>query len=41
MSVRIEGVTKRFGAKTVLDSVSLEVADGEFTVLLEIGRAHV
>ena len=34
MSVQLSRISKNFGLKTVLDSVSLDVADGEFTVLL-------
>jgi len=34
MSVTVDRITKTFGAKTVLKDVSLEVGDGEFTVLL-------
>ena len=34
MSVRVDKIVKTFGSKRVLDAVSLEVADGEFTVLL-------
>jgi multiple sugar transport system ATP-binding protein len=33
-SVRLEHVTKRFGAVTALDDVSLEIADGEFMAVL-------
>ena len=32
--VRLENVTKRFGAVTALDGVSLEIADGEFFAVL-------
>ncbi|WP_051166017.1 ABC transporter ATP-binding protein [Amycolatopsis orientalis] len=32
--IRIRGATKRFGAVTAVDGVSLDVADGEFLVLL-------
>lgn len=32
--ISVRGVTKSFGAKTVLDGVDLEVADGEFVCLL-------
>jgi len=32
--LQIEGVTKRYGDLTALDNVSLDVADGEFLVLL-------
>ena len=32
--LQIEGVTKRYGDMTALDNVSLDVADGEFLVLL-------
>ena len=32
--LRLEGVTKRFGSVTALDTVSLEVADGEFFAVL-------
>ena len=34
MSVTVDRITKSFGVKNVLNHVSLEVADGEFTVLL-------
>lgn len=34
MSLRVENITKRFGAKEALRSVSLEARDGEFVVLL-------
>lgn len=34
MSIEIEGVTKRFGAYTALDNVSLTVRDGELLALL-------
>lgn len=33
-SVRLEGLTKKFGSKTVLDKVDLEVQDHEFMVLV-------
>ncbi|WP_181783921.1 ABC transporter ATP-binding protein [Pseudonocardia pini] len=33
-SIRIEGLTRRFGDVTAVDGVSLDVADGEFLVLL-------
>ena len=33
-ALAIEGVAKRFGAAAVLDDISLEVASGEFMVLL-------
>jgi ABC-type sugar transport system ATPase subunit len=33
-SIRIEGVTKRFGEVTALDRVSLKIADGEFFAVL-------
>jgi ABC-type sugar transport system ATPase subunit len=33
-SIRLENVTKRFGAITALDDVSLEVMDGEFFAIL-------
>ncbi|KAB0677363.1 ABC transporter ATP-binding protein [Aureimonas leprariae] len=33
-SIRIENLTKRFGASTVLDDVSLEIGQGEFLALL-------
>src|SRR5215472_15463640 len=32
--IRIEGVTKRFGDVKAVDDVSLEIADGEFLVLV-------
>lgn len=32
--VRMAGITQRYGAATVLDDVSMEIARGEFTVLL-------
>jgi multiple sugar transport system ATP-binding protein len=32
--IRIDKVTKRFGANTALDAMSLDIADGEFFVLL-------
>ncbi len=32
--IRVENVTKRFGAVTALDGVSLEIADGEFFAVL-------
>jgi multiple sugar transport system ATP-binding protein len=32
--IRIEGATKRFGAVTAVDEVTLDVGDGEFLVLL-------
>ena len=32
--VRFDGVTKRFGDTTAVDELSLDVADGEFLVLL-------
>ena len=32
--LRLEGVTKRFGARTVLNAVSLEVAAGEYVAVL-------
>ncbi|MCW5848861.1 MAG: ATP-binding cassette domain-containing protein [Anaerolineae bacterium] len=34
MSIVLDRLTKRFGAQTIVDRVSLEVADGEFFVLL-------
>src|SRR5215467_11020238 len=34
MSIVIEGLTKRFAGRAVVDHVSLEVADGELFVLL-------
>lgn len=34
MSVFVDRITKSFGAKNVLDQISLQVLDGEFTVLL-------
>jgi sulfate transport system ATP-binding protein len=34
MSIVVEGLTKRFGGRSVVDHVSLEVADGELFVLL-------
>jgi len=34
VSVTVDRMTKAFGSKTVLEDISLEVADGEFTVLL-------
>ena len=33
-TVRLDNVTKRFGGKAALDKLSLEIADGEFFVLL-------
>ena len=33
-SVRVDGVTKRFGNVTALDDLSLEIADGEFFTVL-------
>jgi multiple sugar transport system ATP-binding protein len=30
----LDAVTKRFGATTAIDGMSLDVADGEFVVLL-------
>ena len=38
-TMRVRNVSKRFGAFTALDSVSLEVAAGE--LVCQIGRAHV
>jgi len=32
--VRLEGVTKRFGAVTAMDAVDLDIADGEFFAIL-------
>jgi multiple sugar transport system ATP-binding protein len=32
--IRLEGVSKRFGAVTAVDDVSLEIGDGEFLVLV-------
>jgi multiple sugar transport system ATP-binding protein len=32
--IRLEGVTKRFGAVTAVDDVSLDIGDGEFLVLV-------
>lgn len=37
MSIRFEGVTKRFGTKTVLNEVSFEVAEGE--ILFVLGKS--
>ncbi|HTD53167.1 MAG TPA: ATP-binding cassette domain-containing protein, partial [Thermoanaerobaculia bacterium] len=34
MSIVVEGLTKRFGGRSVVDHVSLEIADGELFVLL-------
>jgi len=34
MRVMLEGLTKRFGAVTALESLNLEIADGEFVALL-------
>jgi ABC-type Fe3+/spermidine/putrescine transport system ATPase subunit/nucleotide-binding universal stress UspA family protein len=34
MSIVLEGLTKRFGGRAVVDRVSLEIADGELFVLL-------
>jgi ABC-type Fe3+/spermidine/putrescine transport system ATPase subunit len=34
VSIRVEGITKRFGSQVVLDGVSLEIASGELFVLL-------
>src|SRR3990170_8186987 len=34
MRVLLEGLTKRFGAVTALESLNLEIADGEFVALL-------
>src|SRR5258708_38778167 len=34
MSVTVDRIAKAFGTKPVLNDVSLDVADGEFTVLL-------
>ena len=34
MSIVLDRLTKRFGSQTIVDQVSLEVADGEFFVLL-------
>jgi len=34
MSISLEGLTKRYGGQPVVNQVSLEVADGEFFVLL-------
>lgn len=41
--ITAENVTKCYdnGKTQVLRGVSLEIADGAFTVVLEIGRAHV
>ncbi|MEZ5256143.1 MAG: ABC transporter ATP-binding protein [Ilumatobacteraceae bacterium] len=33
-AVRLDGVTKRFGSTVAVDGVSLDIADGEFMVLL-------
>src|SRR6185295_17390355 len=33
-SISLSGVTKRFGAVTAIDDLTLDVADGEFFVLL-------
>ena len=32
--IRLEEITKKFGATTALDDMSLDIADGEFFVLL-------
>ena len=32
--IRFENVTKRFGNKTVLDDISLDIKDNELTVLI-------
>ncbi|MBI3961321.1 MAG: sugar ABC transporter ATP-binding protein, partial [Deinococcus sp.] len=32
--IRFQGVSKRFGAVTAVDSVDLEIHDGEFFALL-------
>ncbi len=34
MSIKIENVTKRFGRNLVLDNISLEIDDGDFTTFL-------
>src|SRR5436190_18548748 len=34
MSISIQHLTKSFGSTTVVDDLSLEIADGEFVVLL-------
>src|SRR5262249_50364716 len=34
MSIELEGLTRRFGSRAVVDQVSLEIADGELFVLL-------
>lgn len=36
-AVRVTGLTRRYGARTVLDAVDLSIADGEFVAL--IGRS--
>ena len=34
MSIVLDGLTKRFGGRAVVDRVALEIADGELFVLL-------
>lgn len=40
--IKIENVTKRYGARTVLDDISLHIQPGEFVVFLRpVGLRHV
>jgi ABC-type sugar transport system ATPase subunit len=39
--VDIKGLTKSYGEHEVLHALDIEVGEGEFLTLLEIGRAHV
>ena len=32
--IRFENITKKFGTKTILDNMNLEIEDGSFTVMI-------
>ena len=34
MGIVVRGLTKRYGGKTIVDSVSIDIADGELVSLL-------
>ena len=40
-SVGVVDVRKSYGAQEIIHGVSIDIDDGEFVILVEIGRAHV